>query len=297
MPTPDELMSESDLTADFSCLVTVVRVADYPPVRLRTSTVAATTNSSGGLRGSATWSRRFPGSWPAAPRDGAPPGPSVWLARGCCRFLPLGRRPAQTHAYVHFHREPGRRLPARRLAPVRSAAERPRPRRDSAVPAGVGHAPGEARLAARSHQAGRRAVGTVRHGAFPGTAGHRPALGAGGRRCHGRDRGITDGADGPVAIRSRVGRGAGVSTGHLFRIFRREYGAPRPAPSRPSGWRGPRSCLQRSNATVAEIAHRSGFANPYHFSRRFAAVYDKPPGRYRQSACRPTRCSRSAAGG
>ena len=74
---------------------------------------------------------------------------------------------------------------------------------------------------------------------------------------------------------------AGVSTGHLFRIFRTEYGC---SPARALEIiRLARAAilLQRSNATIAEIAHRCGFANPYHFSRRFAAVYGLPPGRFR----------------
>ena len=40
--------------------------------------------------------------------------------------------------------------------------------------------------------------------------------------------------------------------------------------------------VQRSNATLAEIARASGFANPYHLSRRFRAAYGVPPGRYRR---------------
>lgn len=39
--------------------------------------------------------------------------------------------------------------------------------------------------------------------------------------------------------------------------------------------------LQRSNASLAEIAHRGGFANAYHFSRRFRLTYGRPPGEYR----------------
>jgi AraC family transcriptional regulator len=90
---------------------------------------------------------------------------------------------------------------------------------------------------------------------------------------------------GPVAVPvAALAGGAGVSTGHLFRIFRSEYGC---SPARAlEAVRLARAAilLQRSNATVAEIAHRSGFANPYHFSRRFAAVYNNPPGAFRALA-------------
>lgn len=75
---------------------------------------------------------------------------------------------------------------------------------------------------------------------------------------------------------------AGVSEGHLFRIFRTEYGC---SPARAlEAVRLARAAtlLQRSNATLSEIAHRCGFANPYHFSRRFTAVHGVPPGAYRR---------------
>jgi transcriptional regulator GlxA family with amidase domain len=45
--------------------------------------------------------------------------------------------------------------------------------------------------------------------------------------------------------------------------------------------------LVRSTATIAEIAHLTGFANPYHFSRRFRLTYGVAPGGYRSSDDRP----------
>jgi AraC family transcriptional regulator len=39
--------------------------------------------------------------------------------------------------------------------------------------------------------------------------------------------------------------------------------------------------LVRSNLSVAAVAHACGFANPYHFARRFHRRYGQPPGRYR----------------
>lgn len=78
-----------------------------------------------------------------------------------------------------------------------------------------------------------------------------------------------------------LARAAGVSTGHLFRIFRTEYGCSPARALELVRLARAATLLQRSNATLAEIAHRCGFANPYHFSRRFAAVYGLPPGAYR----------------
>jgi transcriptional regulator GlxA family with amidase domain len=72
-----------------------------------------------------------------------------------------------------------------------------------------------------------------------------------------------------------------VSVGHLFRVFRTEYGC---GPARALELvRLARSAvaLQRSNASLAEIARQGGFANAYHFSRRFSAAYRMPPGAYR----------------
>ena len=79
-----------------------------------------------------------------------------------------------------------------------------------------------------------------------------------------------------------LARAANVSVGHLYRVFREHYGC------------GPAHALelirlsraalmvQRSNASLVEIARASGFANAYHLSRRFSATYGVPPGRYRR---------------
>lgn len=75
---------------------------------------------------------------------------------------------------------------------------------------------------------------------------------------------------------------ANVSPGHVFRLFRENYGVG-PARAlelvrlvRAATW------LQRSNSTLAEIAERAGFANAYHFSRRFSGAYGVAPGAFRR---------------
>lgn len=73
-----------------------------------------------------------------------------------------------------------------------------------------------------------------------------------------------------------------VSVGHLFRVFRQHYGC---GPARVLELvRLSRAAvlLQRSNASLAEVADATGFANAYHLSRRFGAVYGAPPGAYRR---------------
>lgn len=74
---------------------------------------------------------------------------------------------------------------------------------------------------------------------------------------------------------------AGVSAGHLFRLFRAEYGCGPAHALELVRLSRAAVALQRSNATLAEIAGSCGFANAYHFSRRFAAAYGSPPGTFR----------------
>jgi AraC family transcriptional regulator len=89
-------------------------------------------------------------------------------------------------------------------------------------------------------------------------------------------------ADGARLIAAdELASAVGVSAGHLFRVFRNEYGC---GPARALELvRLARTAmaLQRSNASLSEIAHREGFANAYHFSRRFTSAYGRPPGAYR----------------
>jgi transcriptional regulator GlxA family with amidase domain len=74
---------------------------------------------------------------------------------------------------------------------------------------------------------------------------------------------------------------AGISAGHLFRLFRAEYGCGPAHALELVRLARAAVALQRSNATLAEIAGSCGFANAYHFSRRFAATYGSPPGTFR----------------
>jgi len=89
-------------------------------------------------------------------------------------------------------------------------------------------------------------------------------------------------ADGPRLIGvEELAAAVCVSVGHLFRLFRREYGC---GPAQALELvRLARSAvaLQRSNASIAEVARHEGFANAYHFSRRFSFRYGRPPGAYR----------------
>jgi len=75
---------------------------------------------------------------------------------------------------------------------------------------------------------------------------------------------------------------ARASTGHLYRVFRERHGC---GPARAlEVVRLSRAAvqLQRTNASIAEVASLTGFADPYHFSRRFRSVYGIPPGAFRR---------------
>lgn len=77
---------------------------------------------------------------------------------------------------------------------------------------------------------------------------------------------------------------AGVSTGHLFRVFRAAYGCGPAHALELVRLTRAATALQRSNTPLAAIARQVGFANPYHLSRRFSRAYGVPPGEYRTGA-------------
>ena len=76
--------------------------------------------------------------------------------------------------------------------------------------------------------------------------------------------------------------GACVSAGYLSRVFRHHYGVGPVAAFELLRLGRAATLLVRSNLAVAAVARDCGFANPYHFSRRFHRVYGQPPGRYRR---------------
>src|SRR5919108_1166659 len=78
-----------------------------------------------------------------------------------------------------------------------------------------------------------------------------------------------------------------VSTGYLSRVFRQHHGMGPVAAFELLRLGRAATLLARSNLTVAAVARDCGFANPYHFSRRFHRAYGQPPGRYRRATPRP----------
>jgi AraC family transcriptional regulator len=80
---------------------------------------------------------------------------------------------------------------------------------------------------------------------------------------------------------SEMAAAAGVSPGHLSRLFRAEYAIGPVAAVELVRLARSATLLQRSNLTVGEVATACGFVNPFHFSRRFRAIYGVPPRTYR----------------
>ena len=86
----------------------------------------------------------------------------------------------------------------------------------------------------------------------------------------------------PLSVDTLAGF-ADVSAGHLHRVFRDHVGLSPGRALELIRLARAATTLRRSSASIAEISALTGFANPYHFSRRFSGVYQIPPGRYRHS--------------
>lgn len=87
----------------------------------------------------------------------------------------------------------------------------------------------------------------------------------------------------PVDL-AALGRHAGRTPAHLIRLFKQHL---RTTPKRYLwGVRTERAAalLRDTGLTAAEIAYRTGFANPHHFSRVFKQHHGLAPGAYRKKA-------------
>lgn len=78
-----------------------------------------------------------------------------------------------------------------------------------------------------------------------------------------------------------MARKAGVSRGHLIKVVREHLGiTPMEAVWRTRVTRAAK-LLRETGLSVAEVAHQTGFANAYHFSRRFRQQFGQPPRTWR----------------
>lgn len=92
-----------------------------------------------------------------------------------------------------------------------------------------------------------------------------------------RDRGMR------IIENSVLASWAGVSAGYLARMFKENIGTTPAALLETARLARAATVLERSNSSMTEIAAWTGFADPYHFSHRFAKLYGVPPGRYRNA--------------
>jgi AraC-like DNA-binding protein len=90
---------------------------------------------------------------------------------------------------------------------------------------------------------------------------------------------------------------AAVSPSTLARLFRREFGVGPVAALELIRLARAEPLLWMSNLTMSAIAAQCGFADAYHFSRRFRAVYGVPPSVFRVEGANPPRPSPLAEAG
>jgi len=83
------------------------------------------------------------------------------------------------------------------------------------------------------------------------------------------------------ATLEHLARESGVSRGHLIKLVREHLGV---TPME-RVWRSrvthAAKLLRETGLSVAEVAHQTGFANAYHFSRRFRQQFGQPPRAWR----------------
>lgn len=258
-----------------------VQVADYPVAATFGPRTLSDYEFVWVLQGSAVWSVHTPSRAAAGPT-----GP-VLLAPGTLSLARSGtvdsyrwdeRRPSQ-HAYVHFGIEDRGDLPGEEEWPAtRSFGEAP-------VLEGLctylldlaGQQSDRART--RSDQVLHLLLAVFLTGPLGPPARLLPPVVA-AVTGHVRRSWAVDGLR--AIDTAELAAAARVSAGHLHRVFRQQYGCgPVHALERVRLARAAVH-LQRSNESIAEIAARVGFTDPYHFSRRFRTLYGSPPGRYRQ---------------
>lgn len=84
-----------------------------------------------------------------------------------------------------------------------------------------------------------------------------------------------------------LARLAGCSEGHFHRRFKARFGESPVAYQLRLRCEAAKNLLRSTDDTLADIAHRLGFGDPYHFSRAFKRGVGMPPGRYRSEETRP----------
>jgi AraC-like DNA-binding protein len=257
----------------------LVQVADYPPGSSFGPRRLGDYEFVWLLAGSAVWSVSEPTS-DTEPRELRLTQGVLALARsGTIDSYRWDEAQPSRHAYVHFSLIASADLPSETSWPlVRSLAANPLLQGICGYLVSLAGQDSSLARARSDALVGLLLEAFVRDPQIDGTVVLTPQVAAVVQ--HVRDRWSRDGIRALDA--GELAAAASISPGHLFRVFRQQYGC---GPARAlEQVRLARAAvqLQRSNATIAEVSRLSGFANPYHFSRRFSAVYGTPPGAYRR---------------
>ena len=230
------------------------------------------------LSGSATWEYRHP-QLPGPQRHALRPGDVVIAGAGGTDSYVWDERGPSSHAYIHFDL-PGLDPSRESWTPVRET------RRSDVVWALCGYLRELSNRDADDGLAATQRGLVVLLEAFVA------------RRSSAPDPRLADGpivtaldyvrdvwtADGmQIMPLDMLAGNVGLTAGHLSRLFSRAFGHGLSASLELVRLGRSAIELQRSNLTLDEIARHAGFANPYHFSRRFSQAYGMPPGRFRRS--------------
>jgi AraC-like DNA-binding protein len=90
--------------------------------------------------------------------------------------------------------------------------------------------------------------------------------------------------DGVRSVRvPELAAAAGMSPAHFSRMFTKAFGCGPAAALELVRLGRAATTLQRTNLSISEVAEHHGFADAYHFSKRFARAYLIPPGLFRRS--------------
>ena len=111
-----------------------------------------------------------------------------------------------------------------------------------------------------------------------GSALHAPVVAAALERV--RARWAADGLT--ILSVGEVATAVGVSAGHLGREFHAQFHTGIAGALELVRLGSAAVTLQRTNLTLDQVGRAAGYADAYHFSRRFSRAYGMPPGRFRR---------------
>lgn len=233
------------------------------------------------VSGSARWSYESAGIAGGSTEHDLVPG-SVVLARagGVDRYAWDARHPS-SHGYLHFEWPAAPPLEERAGWPLVRQPPTSAPLRALCDYLLMLSRLDDERSRERSAQVLGLVVDLFLHGPLPASGGGiasphvRAALGA--------VRRVWDARGARIVSLDELAAAAGVTAGHLAREFGREFEGGIVSALELVRLGRAATRLQRSDEPLRLVARAAGYADPYHFSRRFSRVYGIAPGRYRRS--------------